>query len=143
MEIISFNSWWIWAAKIIFCYRLYAPAGEMEARADERCWIGGSFEGVLANFADIAILNQIIFLLHIYTWLQFECDRCLSELAWTCYNVYRRQLFSNTYKIFCFDRLKCWVQTAFQQHLCFNDITSYFDCIFKDLHYMLLRIVIL
>ena len=35
--------------------------GEKRARADERCWLGGSFERALANFVNIAILNQIIF----------------------------------------------------------------------------------
>ena len=57
-------------AVLIFCYRLYARAGEMRARADERCWLGGSFERVLANFANFvnfAILNQIIILLHTNT----------------------------------------------------------------------------
>ena len=42
-------------------------AGEMGARADERCWLGGSFERTLANFVNFAILNQIIFLLHTNT----------------------------------------------------------------------------
>ena len=90
-------------AKFIFCYRLYARAGEMGARADERCWLGGSFERAPVNFA---ILNQIIFLLHTNTCLQFECARCLPELAWSCLNVCHRQLFNSTYNIFCFDRLK-------------------------------------
>ena len=54
-------------AKIIFCYRLYARAGEMRARADERCWLGGTFEKALADFAKFAILNEIIFLLHLIT----------------------------------------------------------------------------
>ena len=41
----------------------------MGARADERCWLGGSFKSAFANFA---ILNQIIFLLHIYTDCNFN-----------------------------------------------------------------------
>ena len=31
--------------------QLYARAGEMGARADDRCWLEGSFERALANFA--------------------------------------------------------------------------------------------
>ena len=134
------NSWLIWAAKLIFCDRLYARAGEMEARADDRCWLAGSFERALANFA---ILNQIIFLFHTNTWLQFECAIYLPELAWSCLNVCHRQLFNSTYNIFCFDKLKCWVLTAFQRHLCLHDITSYFVCISNALYFILLRITIL
>ena len=52
------------AEKLTFCYRLYARAGEMGARANERCWLEGSFERVPANFSNFAILNQIIPLLH-------------------------------------------------------------------------------
>ena len=44
--------------------------------------------------------------------------------------------------MFCFNRLKYRVQTAFQRHLCFNYIILNSVCISKALHFISLRIVI-
>ena len=55
----------VWATKLKFLTG--RACGRDEMRADECCWFGGRFERALANFANVAILNQIIFFVRTQT----------------------------------------------------------------------------
>ena len=60
-----FNPWVFWATKLKFLTG--RACGRDEIRADECCWFGRRFERALANFANVVILNQIIFFVRTQT----------------------------------------------------------------------------
>ena len=90
------------------------------------------FEIKLSFFLFVHKHLIVIWIYDMFTWINLVMLKDLTL-----------KLFSNTYDMFCFDRLKYRVLTALQRHLCFIDITSYSVSISKALHFISLRIAIL